>query len=71
MPSIDPKDLITLSPYLELCMRLGAFARQAASGTVQSLHITYLGEMIEFDTIYLLPGQFKKDGSRELPEMRG
>ena len=38
MPSIDPKDLQTLSPYLELCMRLGAFARQAATGSVESLH---------------------------------
>ena len=63
MPSIDPKDLITLSPYLELGMRLGAFARQAASGAVQSLHITYWGGMIGFDT-YLLHEVFKKDGSR-------
>ena len=53
MPSIDPKDLQTLSPYLELCMRLGAFARQAARETVQSLHITYWGGMIDFDTIPL------------------
>ena len=53
MPSIDPKDLQTLSPYLELCMRLGAFARQAAQETVQSLHITYWGGMIDFDTIPL------------------
>jgi D-3-phosphoglycerate dehydrogenase len=53
MPSIDPKDLITLSPYLELCMRLGAFARQACQKTVQSLHITYWGGMAEFDTIPL------------------
>ena len=53
MPSIDPKDLQTLSPYLDLCMRLGAFARQAARETVQSLHITYWGGMIDFDTIPL------------------
>jgi len=53
MPSLDPKDLQTLSPYLELCMRLGAFARQAAEDTVQSLHITYWGGMIDFDTIPL------------------
>jgi len=53
MPSIDPKDLVTLSPYLELCMRLGAFARQACQNTVQSLHITYWGGMVEFDTIPL------------------
>ena len=53
MPSIDPRDLQTLSPYLELSMRLGAFARQATLGTVQSLHITYWGGMIDFDTIPL------------------
>jgi D-3-phosphoglycerate dehydrogenase len=53
MPSIDPKDLVTLKPYLELCMRLGAFARQACQKTVQSLHITYWGGMAEFDTIPL------------------
>jgi len=53
MPSIDPKDLITLSPYLELGMRLGAFARQACQSTAQSLHITYWGGMIDFDTIPL------------------
>ena len=53
MPSIDPKDLVTLSPYLELCMRLGAFARQACKKTVQSLHITYWGGVVEFDTIPL------------------
>lgn len=53
MPSIDPKDLQTLSPYLELCMRLGAFARQAARETVQSLHITYWGGMVDFDIIPL------------------
>ena len=53
MPSIDPRDLQTLSPYLELSMRLGAFARQAARGTVQSLHISYWGGMIDFDTIPL------------------
>ena len=56
MPSIDPKDLQTLSPYLELCMRLGAFARQAATGSVESLHITYWGGMVEFDTIPLTRG---------------
>lgn len=53
MPSIDPKELETLRPYLELCMRLGAFARQAARGAVQSIHITYWGGMIEFDTMPL------------------
>ena len=56
MPSIDPKDLQTLSPYLELCMRLGAFARQATTGSVESLHITYWGGMVEFDTIPLTRG---------------
>ena len=41
MPSIDPKDLESLRPYLDLCERLGSFARQAAKGLVESIHITY------------------------------
>ena len=57
MPSIchqlDPKDLQTLSPYLELCMRLGSFARQAVQETVQPRAHYSLGGMIEFDTIPL------------------
>ena len=34
MPSVDPKDLESLTPYLDLCHRLGAFARQAAKGRI-------------------------------------
>ena len=44
MPSIDPKDLITLKPYLDLCHRLGSFARQSAQENVSSIHITFWGD---------------------------
>jgi len=53
MPSIDPKDLESLSPYLDLCQRLGAFARQAAKGSVEKIHITYFGGIVDFDCVPL------------------
>ncbi len=53
MPSIDPKDLITLRPYLDLCHRLGSFARQSASENISSIHITFWGGMIDFDAVPL------------------
>jgi len=53
MPSIDPKDLESLRPYLDLCQRLGAFARQAAKGSVKAIHITYFGAIVDFDCVPL------------------
>lgn len=53
MPSIDPKDLQALRPYLDLCQRLGSFARQASKGSVSSIHITYWGGIVDFDAIPL------------------
>ncbi len=53
MPSIDPKDLESLSPYLDLCQRLGAFARQAAKGSVEAIHISYFGGIADFDCVPL------------------
>ena len=53
MPSIDPKDLESLSPYLDLCHRLGAFARQAAKGSVESIKISYFGGIVDIDCVPL------------------
>ena len=53
MPSVDPKDLESLGPYLDLCARLGAFARQAAKGSVEAIHITYYGGVVDFDCVPL------------------
>jgi len=53
MPSIDPKDIEVLKPYLDLCQRMGGFARQAANGTVSSIHITYWGGIVDFDAVPL------------------
>ena len=49
MPSVDPKDLESLSPYLDLCERLGAYARQAAKGQVEGIQITYFGAIVDFE----------------------
>ena len=53
MPSVDPKDLESLSPYLDLCQRLGAFAVQASSASVEAIHITYFGAIVDFDCVPL------------------
>ena len=53
MPSIDPKDIEVLKPYLDLCHRMGGFARQAAKGTVSSIHINYWGGIVDFDAVPL------------------
>ena len=53
MPSVDPKDLAALSPYLNLCQRLGSFAQQAASGEVQGIGITYWGSIVDLDAVPL------------------
>ena len=53
MPSIDPKDMEALKPYLDLCQRLGSFARQSAKGTVSSINITYWGGIVDFDAVPL------------------
>lgn len=53
MPSIDPKDLESLAPYLELCRRLGSFARQAASEEVEGIQITYWGSIVDLDAVPL------------------
>jgi D-3-phosphoglycerate dehydrogenase len=53
MPSVDPKDVAALSPYLNLCQRLGSFARQAAGGEVASIGIVYWGSIVDLDAVPL------------------
>ena len=53
MPSVDPRDLEALSPYLDLCQRLGGFAQQAASSEVQGIGITYWGSIVDLDAVPL------------------
>ena len=53
MPSVDPKDVAALAPYLNLCQRLGSFARQAAHGEVESISIVYWGSIVDLDAVPL------------------
>ena len=36
-----------------MCQRLGAFARQASSASVEAIHITYFGAIVDFDCVPL------------------
>ncbi len=47
-PSIDPKVLVSLKPYLTLCEKLGAFAAQFHNGRVKSLTTRYSGAVLEY-----------------------
>ena len=53
MPSVDPKDVEALAPYLNLCQRLGSFARQAAHGEVENISIVYWGSIVDLDAVPL------------------
>jgi len=49
MPSIDPKALAALKPYLTLGEKLGSFIQQLSKDTVEKLNITYYGKIIKLD----------------------
>ena len=53
MPSVDPKVLELLKPYLELGEKLGTFIQQLSSGCVEQLKVTYFGKITELDTLPL------------------
>lgn len=50
MPSIDPKALAALQPYLTLGEKLGSFIQQLSKDTVEKLNITYFGKITKLDT---------------------
>lgn len=49
MPTIDPKVLESLAPYLKLGEKLGSFIQQLSKDTVEKLKITYYGKIVNFD----------------------
>ena len=53
MPSVDPKGPNYLRPYLDLCHRLGSFARQSVQENVSSIHISLWGGIVDFDAVPL------------------
>jgi len=53
MPSVDPKVLEKLGPYMKLGEKVGTFAQQLAPEGVERIIIRYYGKMTELDTLPL------------------
>jgi D-3-phosphoglycerate dehydrogenase len=53
MPSVDPKVLEKLGPYMELAEKVGAFSQQLAPEGVEKITIRYFGKITELDTLPL------------------
>jgi D-3-phosphoglycerate dehydrogenase len=60
MPSLDPKMLEMLMPYLVLSEKIGAFHSQVSESYMKKIHIEYLGEITNYDikplTLSLIKG---------------
>jgi D-3-phosphoglycerate dehydrogenase len=52
-PIVLPETLAVLEPYLRLCETLGQLATQLAEGQLESVEVTYSGEIAEYDTAAL------------------
>ena len=50
MPSVSAEDAARLKPYLDLAMRLGAFAGQMTKGGLTKVSIEYEGKVTELNT---------------------
>lgn len=53
MPSLDPKALEQLAPYMLLGEKLGTFSQQLAPAGVEKITIRYFGKITELDTLPL------------------
>jgi D-3-phosphoglycerate dehydrogenase len=53
MPSIDPKVLEKLGPYMTLGEKIGTFSQQLAPEGVEKITIRYFGKIIDLDTLPL------------------
>jgi D-3-phosphoglycerate dehydrogenase len=53
MPSIDPKLLEKLAPYMTLGEKVGTFSQQLAPEGVEKISIRYYGKIVELDTLPL------------------
>jgi D-3-phosphoglycerate dehydrogenase len=54
MPRIDNNTYQELSPYMELCEKLGSFISQAVIGKIKEIEIIYSGELAEIDNLEIL-----------------
>ena len=48
-PSIDAESMKQISPYVELCEKLGLFAQQLADGPVSKISVKYFGKLGDID----------------------
>jgi D-3-phosphoglycerate dehydrogenase len=53
MPSLDPKALAQIAPYLTLGEKLGTFSQQLAPEGVEKITMRYFGKITELDTLPL------------------
>jgi hypothetical protein len=53
MPSVDPKILEKLGPYITLGEKIGTFAQQLAPESVEKITIRYYGKITEMDALPL------------------
>ena len=53
MPSLDPKALAQIAPYLALGEKLGTFSQQLAPEGVEKITMRYFGKITELDTLPL------------------
>ena len=56
MPSLDPKALQQVAPYLNLVEKLGTFSQQLAPEGVEKIVIRYFGKIVDLDTLPLSYG---------------
>ena len=54
MPRIDHNTYKEVSPYLDLCERLGSFISQAVNGKIKEIEVVYSGELSEIDNLEIL-----------------
>jgi D-3-phosphoglycerate dehydrogenase / 2-oxoglutarate reductase len=50
MPSIEPEEYNLIKPWINLCSRMGSFMGQIGNGQLESVDITYYGELHSVDT---------------------
>ncbi len=50
MPSLDPKVLEELKPYLTLMEKIGSFQSQLTGSYIKKIHVEYCGEVTKYDT---------------------
>jgi D-3-phosphoglycerate dehydrogenase len=64
MPSLDPKILEELRPYLGLVEKIGSFHSQLAESFIKDIHVEYTGEVAKYDpkplTLSLVKGILQK-----------